>query len=179
MLDSLETLAGTVLGIRLVIENDITVDGNLSLINTEVFLSQNAELNVGQLNIGPNSQVSGGGVINGDVENTGTVQVEIASLQVAGTYTQTDTGRLLLGIDDLSSEDRFGQLIISDAATLDGSLFVNATNDFVPIAGVTFSPITFQSVSGLFVDLVEENLSDFNINIELFADRIDLELVEA
>ena len=170
-------LVSDLIGVALNLSEATSFDfgGTLSLTNAEVVLAQDAELNVVQLNIDPSSLVSGGGVINGDVDNSGIVQLDSNTLQITGSFAQSDVGQLLVGISDLSSDNVFGRLVIDGAATLDGLLVLAAAEDSV--TETTITPVTFQSVLGEFAEVQADNLLAFEIETEFLAEGVELQFV--
>jgi hypothetical protein len=99
--------------------------------------------------------LTAGGTINGDLNNEGLIDLGLGgtSLTVNGDYSQAASGALLV---HLLGAARFGQLSVSGAASLDGTLTALADNGFTPVRGEQFTILTYGSVSG---DFATQNLS--------------------
>jgi T5SS/PEP-CTERM-associated repeat protein len=146
-------------------EGSVTVDGADSLwlvaFTLQVGLKGTGKLSVTnggaveavRIDVGSLGDVSGDGVLTGDVVNRGVVAPgnELGALTIEGSYEQLATGRLLL---ELGSIDEYDQLNVTGAAELAGRLSIEAEPGFVPTAGQTFDVMDFTSVSGVF-DAVE------------------------
>jgi hypothetical protein len=70
-------------------------------------------------------------------------------LKVNGNYTQGAKGSLALEIGGTES-NQYDQLLVSGAATLDGTLTVRTINNFIPDPATSFAPLQFSSVTGDF-----------------------------
>lgn len=89
--------------------------------------------------------VGGGGAIGGDLVNSaGTVAPGISPgiLAVGGDYTQMTTGELLIEL----AASSYDQLLVTDTATLDGTLTVDFLDGFIPDIGQTFTILTANDV---------------------------------
>ena len=117
--------------------------------------------------------VGGAGSIQGDVVNAGTLQLAIPSLTgpttlralatpstvtIKGSYTQHPAGTLNEVIAGTTA-GTYGRLVVSGAATLDGTLVVSTTSSFVPSDTSVLTMMTagsrtgtFATVSGIGVD---------------------------
>ena len=88
------------------------------------------------------------GTIMGNVRNAAQISLGDATtagrLSISGTYTQTSAGVLTMKIGGPNPTDS-DQLLISGAASLDGTLNVSLFNGFTPTSGNTFTPIMFAS----------------------------------
>ena len=111
----------------------------------------------GTTTIAPGTVNGGLGTIGGNVVNSGTLSPGINSpglstgpLKIAGNFTQTSTGTLVI---QLASATSFDQLLVTGTAALAGTLQVDALNGFNPL-GLSF-PVVIASggVSGTFSTL--------------------------
>ncbi len=101
------------------------------------------------INVGPLGVVGGDGRLVGNLQNGGLVSPGSSpgALQVEGNYAQTPAGELLIQVASASSYD---QLLITQDATLAGTLRVNLVGGFTPIAGQTFTLLTTDDVDFTF-----------------------------
>ena len=115
-------------------------------------------LNGGTLNGGTYSisagALTGTGTINASVTSSGRVipggNGAAGLLQINGTYNQTASGALDIGIGGTSADTQYAQLAVSGDATLGGMVNVSLINAFQPALGNTFQPLTFASFMGTF-----------------------------
>jgi hypothetical protein len=68
----------------------------------------------------------------------------------ASTYTQNSSGSLNVQIGGLTVGKQYSQLAVANGASLNGTLNVTLTNNFVPAIGNTFIILTGSAVSGTF-----------------------------
>ena len=80
--------------------------------------------------------------------NNGALEVLSGTVSMVGGYTQSDA-TLIFGLSSLSS---YGTLNISGNVNLNGTVGVELLNGFVPVAGNTFTPMTFATESGRFAN---------------------------
>jgi hypothetical protein len=66
------------------------------------------------------------------------------------TYTQNAAGSLNIAIGGLTAGKQYGQLAVTNGASLHGTLNVTLINNFVPAIGNTFTILTGSAVSGTF-----------------------------
>src|SRR5262249_48376253 len=108
--------------------------------------------------------LSGTGTVTGNVTNAGMVSPggdgAAGVLTITGTYTQTDSGVLLIELGGTTAGTGYDQLKVSGAATLGGALTVHLINGFSPRAGNSFQILPFGSRSG---DFATENFPDLGI----------------
>jgi hypothetical protein len=71
-------------------------------------------------------------------------------LTVTGSYTQSGSGVLSIDLGGLTAGSEYDQLRVSGGVTLDGTLRVQLINGFQPVAGDTFSILTFSGRTGDF-----------------------------
>jgi hypothetical protein len=107
----------------------------------------------GNLNVQGGS-LAGSGIINANVTNGGQVipggTGATGTLTINGNYTQTATGALDIDLGGTTAGSQYGQLAVSRAATLGGTLNVATIGGFTPAFGNTFQVLTFGSLSGNF-----------------------------
>ncbi len=110
-------------------------------------------INGGSLDIDAGA-LSGWGTINADVFNAGQTIMGgtgmAGALVINGNYTQTAAGALDVGIGGLTAGSQYGQLAVSGAAALAGTVNVALLSGFQPVAGDLFEPLTFASSTGEF-----------------------------
>ena len=108
--------------------------------------------------------LSGNGTISGSVTNSGQCSpgASPGTLTINGNYTQLPTAVLNIEIGGLTAGSQFDRLIVTGAATLNGTLRVTRVNGFQPGAGNSFQVMTFASRSGNF-----SNLNGSTINEDL------------
>jgi autotransporter-associated beta strand protein len=140
------TGANTYTGNTIVSAGTLYVDGSIVSPTTTV----NSGALLGGSGMIGGSLINNGGVITG--RGTGT-------LTVKGNYTQSSSGTLTLGIGGLSSSQH-GLLAVGGAASLGGTLNLQASNGFKLAAGQEVTFLTAKTVAGEFSSV--QNLSSFN-----------------
>ncbi len=111
----------------------------------------------GTLNLDTDSRLSGAGVLEGNLVNSGVVtpgntQSAIGTLTIDGDYTQSG-GELALGVGGLGAEGGFDLLHVLGTAVFDGDLRLTAPYGNAPIVGQTYRVIPFAAHDGQF-DLI-------------------------
>jgi hypothetical protein len=86
-------------------------------------------------------------------DNFGTVSLLSGTLSVPGTYYQSPDGTLIINIGGLTAGSQFSRLQVGGTAYLDGTLEVNLTGGFSPVAGNSFQIVTFATGAGTFATL--------------------------
>ena len=71
-------------------------------------------------------------------------------LSIGGAYTQTSGATLSIDLGGSPASGQFGQVAVSDSATLGGTLQTNITAGYIPQAGDSFKLMSFASDSGEF-----------------------------
>lgn len=104
-----------------------------------------------RLTISASHTIGGTGSIKGDVTNAGLVSPgnSPGTLEVIGSYTQTDTGTLHVEIAGLG-QDSFDLLTVQDAALLDGRLTVALLDGFTPSPSDAFTVLAADVLAGAF-----------------------------
>jgi len=141
-------------------------DGTLQLKDSDgndgsIKITKHATLDVNGPGYANRGLISGTGTL--DVKDTrfvneGTVApgssggAGIGTLKIAGNYSQSASGTLLMDAAGKKS-GRYDRLEVTGKATLDGTLTVNAVNGYVPRKGDTLELITYKSRSGTFAKL--------------------------
>ncbi len=137
----------------------VTIASGTSLgVNTYNQTAGSTVLNAGTINGGTLSinggALTGTGTINASVTSGGQVipggNGVAGTLAITGNYTQTATGTVLIDIGGTTAGTRYDQLGVSGVATLGGTINVTLINDFQPVLGNTFQPLTFASSTGDF-----------------------------
>ncbi len=130
---------------RLVFPNGLTSENG-----TEIVLEGELETST-PLDL-QGARLSGNGMIDGDLNNTGSVVPgdSPGKITVTGDYTQTPAGSLRLEIGGITAETDSDILIVQGAAALAGKLEVSLWDGFTPAVGDQFEVLNFASVSGDF-----------------------------
>jgi hypothetical protein len=79
--------------------------------------------------------------------NTGTMDAQAGNIGLQGAYTLSSGGRLNFG---LTSATNYGQISLSGAAALTGSVSANLNAGYIPPASTVFSVLSYGSETGLF-----------------------------
>jgi hypothetical protein len=101
----------------------------------------------------PNGETfSGEGTLQSNLINSGMVSPGSSPgiLTIDGVFTQESNGSLAIEIGGDTPDSEHDQLLITGAASLDGTLDVTLINDFSPELGDSFSILTYTSHSGTF-----------------------------
>jgi len=125
----------------LIVRGNLVVDGTLNAASAPFFFS---------------SQVSGHGVINGDVTLLTSVMSPGNSpgrLTINGNYSQDSSSTFLAELAGLTVGTQYDQLAVSGNASLDGTLDLVLLNGFVVQLGDNFVLMTYSSESGQFATL--------------------------
>ena len=84
-------------------------------------------------------------------DNKGALTLGVNStLTLAGDYTQSADGRLVVALGGDAASGDFGQLTATGAATLDGELELQFANGFGPVMGQSWQPLSFAARTGTF-----------------------------
>jgi hypothetical protein len=116
----------------------------------------------GNFEIGENSLLTGHGIILGNLINKGDIKLDqpeatltvLGSLTfykdrtIGGNFTQRDTGSIVLLLGGTTDQGNTAQLVIDQAAHIEGSLNVITDSDFELQLGDTFVVISFESDAG-------------------------------
>jgi fibronectin-binding autotransporter adhesin len=124
-----------------------TVDGLLNASAFDItggFVYGNAGTVAGAATLTGNFDITGGAINPGDgVKKAG-------KLNISGTYTQSGSGILNIDLDGTTAGTNYDVLDISGAATLGGTLDVDAIGTFKPTAGQQYDILDYSSESGAF-----------------------------
>lgn len=98
--------------------------------------------------------LSGGGTVQGNLVNGGEVNpgASAGMLTVTRDFTQQSGGALNIQLGGMGDSE-FDQLIVTETASLAGTLNVTLIDGFVPDAGETFEVLTFASRTGDFTTM--------------------------
>ena len=120
-----------------------------------------AETTAGTVRIHEDGSLVGIGSIGADVANAGTVAPGPVSgvLEIAGDFTQTETGVLEMEIGGGVAGDEHDQAAVGGTATLGGTLALIVNEGFAATYGDTLSVLLYDSVAGHF-DSIEGLLFD-------------------
>ena len=100
----------------------------------------------------PGAELEADGTIVADVDSNGTVRIGdvVGMLDVEGTF--TTTGELLLDLGG-TTPGSFDAVVVSDAASVGGSLTVSLVDGYVPRFGDAFGVLAAASIDGVFETL--------------------------
>lgn len=116
----------------------------------------------------PGAVITGRGNIVGDVTNeAGFISPGSSAdvIRIVGNYTQGEQGTMLLEVAGTTANPpQYDQLQIRGTANLGGNLIVKTIDGFTPQSGDTFSPLTYNSVSGSFASVTSNAQVDFGPN---------------
>ena len=150
----------------LTIGPDITVSGQGVNLTAGDFSGDDTIINLGQITSGSPITIDayafenqgtvdadGGGSFTGtgggsyttvgDFDNAGVLSLAPGAFTINGDYTQESTGTLDIGIGGYTAGTDYGQLNVTGAASLDGTLNIRLLNGFVPQLGDSFRVLTF------------------------------------
>lgn len=129
--------------------------------NGGVIILRDANLAVEPGNLNNTGQLYGNGVIRGKVINEGHVfpGESVGRLTIDGDFTQSFSGVLGLEVGGLQAGVDFDQLVVSDAAILDGTLRVSVAHGFHPASGTELKILQAGARTGSFSGVVVENTS--------------------
>jgi hypothetical protein len=96
----------------------------------------------------------GKGSLTGSVTSSGLVTPGDSATKPGilspNTYTQKATGSLNIDIGGTTVGTQYGQLAVTNGASLNGTLNIKLVNGFVPAIGHTFTILTASAISGTF-----------------------------
>ena len=103
----------------------------------------------------------GSGTLSADLVNSGTISPGSSpgTITLDGDFTQEASGTLSIELGGATPDTEYDQLVVTGAATLDGTLDVSLIDTFSPSAGQSFSILTYGSHTGTFSTL---NLPDLD-----------------
>ncbi len=96
--------------------------------------------------------VTGNGTISANVSNDGTFApgASAGTITIAGNFTQSNTGVINSEIGGTAPGTGYDQLVVTGAATLDGTMNVTFINAFTPADANVFDLVTWASHTGAF-----------------------------
>jgi hypothetical protein len=107
-------------------------------------------------NVNVNSgELSGDGTVNGDVSMGGNFNMaDPVTFKINGNYAQSNGGTLSIELDGTNpGTPDFDRLLVSEQASLAGTLDIILGSSFIPAVGDSFEILTYGSVSGTFTEL--------------------------
>jgi hypothetical protein len=127
-------------------------------------MSQVSSLN----NQGTLQAINGGRLTLSNLQpNTGTISAGAGSLiTINGVLTQTATGVIEIDIGGTTAS-QFGQLNVTGAATLAGTLNIVLVNGFTPTSGKTFLVMKYSSKTGIFDTVNNPLIVSFTVLYDL------------
>ncbi|TVQ58036.1 MAG: hypothetical protein EA377_00405, partial [Phycisphaerales bacterium] len=184
-----------------IIGDSETADGSVLVADDESSLSATTLIEVGgfgigalgvtsgaevtaeeELFIGEDGFVWGDSVITADVMNTGEVAPGTSAgvLFIDGTYEQSETGVLSVFLAGFEPGVEFSVLDVLEEATLDGTVFVEVDEAFLPEFGDVFEILVAEAIVGEFVELDTEALLFCNeeFGLDQSEESVMLEVVE-
>ena len=87
---------------------------------------------------------------SGNLDNAGTVDLAPGTLNVNGNYTQESTGAIDLAVGGLNAGSQFGQVNVTNQASLNGTLALSLINGYSPQLGNSYRILKFGSRTGDF-----------------------------
>jgi hypothetical protein len=136
-------------------------NGTLAINSTFIQTSGLTLLNGGNLSVSQPFQLLGGtlagtNTIFGSVTNSGTLSpgTSLGILTISGNYFQATNGTLQIELAGASPGTGFDQLIVSNTATINGTLNVILTNSFHPALTNTFTILSAGSLIGNYASFV-------------------------
>jgi hypothetical protein len=123
---------------------------------------------------------AGTSTINHRVENSGAIQVMAGIVSIGNSYTQTVSGRLFLDIIGATAGTQLRQFKVTASATLDGTLEISRSDNYIPDIGASLTIITFNTRAGQFA--VTEGLEidagrQFQVRYDDAGKRIVLDVI--
>jgi membrane-associated phospholipid phosphatase len=117
------------------------------------------------VNAGSLSSANGGTVsLIGVITNSGLVSPggdgSPGKVTITGTYAQTSAGTLNIDVGGPAAGSQFDQLVVTGAATLDGTVNISLINGYAPAPGTTFQFLSYASHTGSFATVVDTNIHD-------------------
>jgi hypothetical protein len=107
--------------------------------------------------------IAGTGTLDGNVSNSGTLEVGVPDtpgvLTITGDYTQTSAGDLYVEIGGKNAGTDYDQLQIDGNANLDGALSVLLINGYTQDGQSTFQVLTAGAVHGTFAAVLNDGAS--------------------
>jgi hypothetical protein len=98
--------------------------------------------------------VKGSALIESSVLNSGVLapgtDTAAGVISIDGVYIQLADGTLRISLGGTTPGTQFDRLLVTEAATLSGTLELSPLNNFLPQAGATFDVLTFGSISNGF-----------------------------
>jgi len=101
------------------------------------------------IDVMPDAELEADGSIAGDVDSNGTVRIgdPVGMLDIEGAF--TSTGELLLDLGG-PTPGSFDAVVVSDAASIGGSLTVSLVDGYAPRFGDSFGILSAASIDGVF-----------------------------
>ncbi len=137
---------------------NLVVNGIANIANGT--LAVNGVMTAQQLIVQANTYLQGNGLINADVVNSGTVSPgnSIGTLTINGNYTQNSTGTLQI---EIASGSNFDRLIVSQGASLAGTLQVVGLGGYAFKYGQQFAFLQANRISGGFGSILLSSPGEF------------------
>jgi len=143
------TIDANVSGKTLVLSGPSTTTGTLNVVSGAAL-----QLGGGAVHdLAFGSAVTGPGILRLDDGTLRLAGASAGAVAVEGSYVQTASSKLEIGIAGPSAGGQFGQLNVGGQATLAGTLAVGAIGGFVPAAGQTYQVLTCAGRAGGFAVL--------------------------
>ncbi|QNN20832.1 hypothetical protein HED60_00630 [Planctomycetales bacterium ZRK34] len=110
----------------------------------------------GQLNITPDTTLSGSGRIAGQLVSDGDLDIgnSPGRLQVFGSVDQSETSTFNFQIAGPTAGDEYDQLVITDDVSLNGALNLSLLDGYMPVAGEVFELVNYDGLrNGRFAEI--------------------------
>ena len=152
----------------------ILLPASTTVSGVSVVHTSTGTIDVGTLELGAASALSGDGNFAADVVNTaGTVYPGQSALGIDGDYTQDEEGHVVISLAPLATAGQQDTLEVSGAADLDGYLDLTL-GSFQPTLGETIVVVSADSVTGTFPGVTD---SDAGNGVSLAPDVVGDEVV--
>lgn len=128
---------------------------NLHLYNLQLEFDDLAAFNFSNLQVDASATVYGYGKLPGNVTNSGQFDLRYfvaATLEIAGNYVQTPTGKLTIDLAGLTQGTQYDWLDVGGSVQLDGTLSIRYLGGYMPSLGNAFTPVSGASRTGSFAN---------------------------
>lgn len=117
----------------------------------------NGYIGTGALSVASGATLRGTGVVEGGVTSSGSISPGLGSagaLTLRSTYTQEASGVLSVGVAGLVQGTSYSHLVVSNMASLNGTIAVTLATGFTPEFGDVFEVVRAGSLTGRFSNAV-------------------------
>ncbi|MEX0612005.1 MAG: hypothetical protein WD738_20210 [Pirellulales bacterium] len=160
------------------ITNDLNVSLDFDGGDANLTVTNGGVVSAASVIVGEFGSLHGDGNIVGIVENGGLVSpgTSPGALTIDGDYLQTAIGELVI---ELASASSYDQLLVTDNATLGGTLTVNLIDGFTPTIGQMFTILTADDVDDTFDTQLLPSVPNLSFEVTYNAQSVVLSVVPA